>query len=84
MPDAAETAIQAADAEAKKAQDEISKILLRRQQQQQPASDADMTPRSTEWVEHPEGGWLMNSKELQYVREKYSSFFPHRKYPDEN
>ena len=35
-------------------------------------------------VEHPEGGWLMNSKELQYVREKYSSFFPHRKYPDEN
>ena len=35
-------------------------------------------------VEHPEGGWLMNSKELQYVRKKYSSFFPHRKYPDEN
>ena len=35
-------------------------------------------------VEHPEGGWLMNSKELKYVKEKYSSFFPHRKYPDEN
>ena len=35
-------------------------------------------------VEHPEGGWLMNSKELQYVREKYPNFFPHRKYPDEN
>tara|TARA_B100001989_G_scaffold87024_1_gene60431 strand:+ start:315 stop:1073 length:759 start_codon:yes stop_codon:yes gene_type:complete len=35
-------------------------------------------------VEHPEGGWLMNSKELQYVREKYPKFFPHRKYPDEN
>ena len=34
--------------------------------------------------EHPEGGWLMNSKELQYVTEKYSDFFPHRKYPDEN
>ena len=34
--------------------------------------------------DHPEGGWLMNSKELEYVREKYSNFFPHRKYPDEN
>ena len=33
--------------------------------------------------EHPEGGWLMNSKELKYVTEKYSNFFPHRKYPDE-
>ena len=35
-------------------------------------------------VEHPEGGWLMNSKELKYVREKYPNFFPSRKYPDEN
>ena len=65
MPDAAEAAIQAADAEAKKAQDEISKILLRRQQQQQPASDADMTPRSTEWVEHPEGGFVRSPMKMQ-------------------
>ena len=33
---------------------------------------------------HPEGGWMMNSKELNYVREKYPDFFPHRRYPDED
>lgn len=35
-------------------------------------------------VEHPEGSWMMNSKELQYVQEKYPEFVKHRKYPDEN
>ena len=35
-------------------------------------------------VEHPEGGWMMNSKELQYVQEKYPEFVKNRKYPDEN
>tara|TARA_B100001250_G_scaffold355502_1_gene330038 strand:- start:33 stop:806 length:774 start_codon:yes stop_codon:yes gene_type:complete len=39
-------------------------------------------------VEHLEGDlkfmWMMNSKELKYVHDKYSDFFPTRKYPDEN
>ena len=35
-------------------------------------------------VEHPEGGWLMNSKELRYVNEKYPEFMISSKYPDEN
>jgi glycosyltransferase involved in cell wall biosynthesis len=35
-------------------------------------------------VEHPEGGWMMNSKELKYIQEKYSEFIQTRKYPDEN
>jgi hypothetical protein len=35
-------------------------------------------------VEHPEGNWLMNSRELQYVHEKYPEFIINPKYPDEN
>ena len=35
-------------------------------------------------VEHPEGGWMMNSKELNYVHQKYPQFFIKQKYPDEN
>ena len=35
-------------------------------------------------VEHPEGNWLMNSRELQHVRDKYPDFFKTKKYPDEN
>ena len=35
-------------------------------------------------IDHPEGGWMMNSKELQYVQEKYPEFVKNRKYPDEN
>ena len=35
-------------------------------------------------VEHPEGGWQMNSTELEYVRTKHSDFCSNRKYPDEN
>ena len=45
---------------------------------------SDATSKYDCVVEHPEGGWMMNSKELQYVRYKYSDFFPNRKYPDEN
>tara|TARA_B100001996_G_scaffold333255_1_gene282786 strand:- start:26 stop:775 length:750 start_codon:yes stop_codon:yes gene_type:complete len=45
---------------------------------------SDATSKYDCIVEHPEGGWMMNSKELQYVRDKYSDFFPSRKYPDEN
>ena len=33
---------------------------------------------------HPEGGWMMNSKELQYVTGKYPEFMKTKKYPDEN
>ena len=35
-------------------------------------------------VEHPEGGWMMNSKEFKYIQEKYPEFIQNRKYPDEN
>ena len=44
---------------------------------------SDATSKYDCIVEHPEGNWVMNSKELQYVRDKYSDFFPTRKYPDE-
>ena len=47
-------------------------------------ADTDIVVNYDCVYEHPEGGWLMNSKELKYVTEKYSNFFPHRKYPDEN
>ena len=34
--------------------------------------------------EHPEGGWMVNSKELEYIREKHKDFYDNgRKYPDE-
>ena len=35
-------------------------------------------------VEHSEGNWMMNSKELNYVHQKYPEFFINQKYPDEN
>ena len=35
-------------------------------------------------LDHPEGGWMMNSKELQYVTGKYPEFMKTKKYPDEN
>ena len=35
-------------------------------------------------VEHPESPWMMNSKELKYVHQKYPDFFNNPKYPDEN
>ena len=35
--------------------------------------------------EHPEGSWMVNSKELEYIREKHKEFYDNgRKYPDEN
>tara|TARA_R100001591_G_scaffold73291_1_gene81267 strand:+ start:97 stop:882 length:786 start_codon:yes stop_codon:yes gene_type:complete len=34
--------------------------------------------------EHPEGGWMVNSKELEYIKEKHKEFYNNgRKYPDE-
>ena len=35
-------------------------------------------------VEHPEGNWMMNSKELRYIHLKYPEFMINPKYPDEN
>lgn len=34
-------------------------------------------------VEHPDGSWLINMKEYNYVLEKHSYFCKNRKYPDE-
>jgi len=33
--------------------------------------------------EHKEGGWLVNSKELNYIVNKHENFCKNRKYPDE-
>ena len=35
-------------------------------------------------VEHSDGNWMMNSKELNYVHQKYPQFFIKQEYPDEN
>ena len=35
-------------------------------------------------VEHPEGNWMMNRRELEYVKNKYPEFMKIKKYPDEN
>lgn len=35
-------------------------------------------------VQHPEGGWMVNSLEYQYVQNKHKEFCLNRKYPDEN
>ena len=45
---------------------------------------SDATSNYDCMVEHPEGNWLMNSRELQYVHEKYPEFIINPKYPDEN
>ena len=45
---------------------------------------SDATSQYDMVVKHPEGGWMMNRRELMYVRDKYSDFFSNRKYPDEN
>ena len=45
---------------------------------------SDATSKYDCVVEHPEGNWLMNSMELQYVHEKYPEFMSNPKYPDEN
>ena len=34
-------------------------------------------------VEHPEGNWMMNSRELHYIHQKYPEFMINPKYPDE-
>lgn len=37
------------------------------------------------FIDHPEGGWMMNQKELEYVKLKHKQFYiDKRKYPDEN
>ena len=37
-------------------------------------------------IEHPEGSWLVDSKEIDYLMVKHKDFFinDNRKYPDEN
>tara|TARA_Y100001963_G_scaffold150275_1_gene231141 strand:+ start:1237 stop:1992 length:756 start_codon:yes stop_codon:yes gene_type:complete len=35
-------------------------------------------------VEHPEGNWMMNRRELEYIQNKYPQFMKTKKYPDEN
>ena len=45
---------------------------------------SDATSKYDCVVEHPEGNWLMNSGELQYIHEKYPEFMSNPKYPDEN
>ena len=35
-------------------------------------------------VEHPEGNWMMNSRELLYIHQKYPDFMINPKYPDES
>ena len=45
---------------------------------------SDATSKYDCVVEHPEGNWLMNSRELQYVHEKYPEFMSNPKYPDED
>lgn len=35
-------------------------------------------------IEHPEGNWLINTREYHYIQEKYKEFFITRRYPDEN
>ena len=37
------------------------------------------------FIQHPEGGWLINQAELDYVEAKHKNFcINERKYPDEN
>lgn len=36
------------------------------------------------FFEHKDGGWLINSKELNYIQNKHKDFCKNRKYPDEN
>ena len=36
------------------------------------------------FVNHPEGGWQINRKELEYIQHKHKDFYMNRKYPDEN
>ena len=45
---------------------------------------SDATSKYDCVVEHPEGNWLMNSRELQYFLEKYPEFISNPKYPDED
>ena len=35
-------------------------------------------------IDHPEGSWLVDSKELDYVVVKHKNFFISKRYPDEN
>ena len=35
-------------------------------------------------IEHPEGGWMINRSEYNYIQNKHKDFCKNRKYPDEN
>ncbi len=44
---------------------------------------SDSTSQYDMVVQHPTGGWMMNRRELMYIRGKYPNFFDHYNYPDE-
>jgi glycosyltransferase involved in cell wall biosynthesis len=35
-------------------------------------------------IEHPEGNWMINTSEYNYIQNKHKDFYKNRKYPDEN
>ena len=57
-------------------------LVANRDQDDRISSDA--TSQYDCVVEHSGGGWMMNSKELRYVHQKYPQFLINSKYPDEN
>lgn len=60
----------------------ISEILIANREHDDRIS-SDATSQYDCVVEHPEGGWMMNSKELLYINNKYPDFINNQKYPDE-
>ncbi len=61
----------------------ISEVLVANREHDDRIS-SDATSQYDCVVEHPEGPWMMNSKELNYVHQKYPEFLITQKYPDEN
>ena len=45
---------------------------------------SDSTSQYDIRIDHPEGGWLMNRREYEYVKNKYPKFIQELKYPDED
>tara|TARA_B100001996_G_scaffold354080_1_gene315825 strand:- start:860 stop:1618 length:759 start_codon:yes stop_codon:yes gene_type:complete len=45
---------------------------------------SDSTSQYDMRIDHPEGGWLMNRREYEYVKNKYPKFIQELKYPDED
>ena len=57
-------------------------LVANREHNERISSDA--TSKYDMMIDHPEGPWVMNSKELRYVHQKYPNFINNPKYPDEN